>query len=301
MRSDSRIATAVLGADVGCTRLAIAAGLLLLSGAACNSETRSVDAGLPGSSPPSPMGGPGPQFRIPTFFDPSDWTTAIETAPLHLVVNNGGFPVDDGLLQDIGARLTLKTWPELTQVAATVAVTNASGLPEHDQFARLRVIPVTTLKDRWYALEVSGIPNRFAPPPRHLSSAGSDGAFRSRFRPGSEPRVSLVIFAEGKEKAEITFSERVTSDVASITDVIKVHGSSGSPLPCLNYEWKTGASTRSLTIVCAGASGASIKQVRVEDGLRSDSGTPMKPTVLQITEDQLLPCGDGCRAFHPQD
>ena len=76
---------------------------------------------------------PAPVRPEPTvWFQPMDLTTSVRGTPIRVGVDNLGGPVATATLDDVGRNLTLRTWPELTNVPARANAVPYSGAADED-------------------------------------------------------------------------------------------------------------------------------------------------------------------------
>lgn len=266
----------------------------------------------------------GPTRPLPTLhLEPVDLTTSVGGSPLHVLISNLGAPVGIGVLNQIAASVTLRTWPELELVPTSVSkISDVSGKSDEDQFAHIYLEPVSPLADRWYALHVDVLPSGTATWSAfpHVWSL-TNGSRVSRFRTGSEPVVASVRVYQKEENAQVAyidFSERIVGDLRMIqlSDVegrssCRVasssngligadDGSSGiSPLP----GEKVDNSIVSAVLTCPNA--LDLKQtlhLDIQPGLRSNSGPPLnggRSVRITIEPTTWVDWGDSGKAFKP--
>jgi hypothetical protein len=212
-------------------------------------------------------------------------------------------PTDTAALERLGARLSLRTWPELEEVRCAVVITErGAGLPE-DPRASVELRPVSPLEARWYVFRVEGLPADFSWPLYPEAQPLVDGALGSRFRPDSFPLLaSLSVYsAVGlRTTIQLHFSERVAADVPA-ADLVEVRNGSTVPADCTVVE------PPEVAVNCVGGLDLDVPiEVLVAGGFRSDGGAPVRtlgsdgPWSFLLDWATLSECGIDCRVFRPE-
>lgn len=213
----------------------------------------------PSSTPPASTGeadpryptsgnGSGVPLRPPAWFQPMDWSTAVQGTPLQLAVTKGGDSVSEELLKP-GLALHLRTWPEQEVVPSTVKVVAyraAAGGADKNGYVILE--PLAPLQDRWYLLRLPGWPSGWDQGSFPLHTVFENGAVGVRFRPGSQPLWNATRVCQKSPEISavyLDFSERVAFDrpLASVSLQVRQLGTvascrfstGASPPPSLNY------------------------------------------------------------------
>jgi hypothetical protein len=232
----------------------------------------------------------GPDRSRPTVqLEPMDMMTAVGESPLHVLVSK--LRADDAnALDRVAAAVSLRTWPELEEVAAisSKSVEN-SGSSEQSGYGHVYLHPTTPLADRWYALVLDAVPSGMDVPAFASMHTTESGQRVARFRVGSQPVVTGVRIyqKEGqKQVAYVDFSERVVGDAQSVVVTGPSGRCQGVPAPAapsFTFPPKgNGAgevvptdvdvSTTSLQLLCSGRVDVSEFTLDIKSGFRSASG-----------------------------
>jgi len=240
-----------------------------------------------------PDGGFGPAdgpitlgYRYSFYFAPTDMTTLWGDQALMIKIGSG--PVlAEASLADLSTRVTLRTWPELETVQASVSVeaTLDASVPAQ----RIAIKPQSKLPDRWYALHVSSLPF-WATAEGHVAP---DGAYVARFRVGSEPHITTVTFAGGtsKHRLYIGLSESVVASVspAQLTQVRSL----GQVVTCTDVDFAAGRATGMLSFDCPTVIEFP-EEISIGTGLVSTTGAVIAPVVVKKAGLTLKSCGTSC-------
>lgn len=219
---------------------------------------------------------PGPA----TYFAPEDISTAVGSARL-LVVTETYFTTLGTRLDNLAGRVSLRTWPEMTEVPVTLDPKDWDGVSSGPNGgtivprANIELFPLSALDDRWYFIQVGSLPAGFRTseidPPHRLS----DGSFGSRFRIGSEPWIRNIDFCDkdGKRFIFIKFSETVESEVnpAEVIDIMI----SGSRQAGASPYWLTDPGSDTVELHCPPFNASANAGIVVNPGLFSRTGVPV--------------------------
>ena len=145
---------------------------------------------------------------------PVDVLTNTGATPLTILVDGRGRSVPlanaPGALDAVAAAIQLRTYPELSPVAATMAI----GPPTDGTAPRSIVVtPAAVLQPRWYVLSVTTLPDGVVPLSDLRLYGTSLGAVASRFNTASAPVLRKLQISE-KNLVLVHFSEGVNVDGA---------------------------------------------------------------------------------------
>jgi hypothetical protein len=228
----------------------------------------------------------GYQYRMD--FTPVDMSTLWGDKELRVSVGTGP-PIEKSWLQDLAARISIRTWPEQDEVPAANTVADVSS---STWTGAIMVMPNIKLADRWYALRLSAVPFWIAPPATHVAP---DGSYVARFRIGSEPQVAAVTFAGGKSKRRlyISPSEPVTAQ-QSPAAMVQVQ-SGGTSVACSDVAFVAGQAMPSLSFDCPSLT-TFPDQITIGVGLASTTGVAFAPVTI-AKADLILNslCGTDCQ------
>ncbi len=254
--------------------------------------------GPPPDAPPAGAGGGSggevislpPERPLSVWLEPEDGRTA--TGDARVAVGVAGAP-DPSLLEDLAARVTLVTWPELAEVAASVE-------PRIGQSTGVRVEPSAPLAARWYALRVSSLPPalRFSSLDGTLTLA--DGSVVSRFHPAPLPRLWRVDFCSipGGTKARVEATEVVHAE-APAGSLVQLLDATFSAIACEATQQPTEAAPlASFTLACEPVPESASLTLRVRPGFVASTGEPMGGVGDHpLTLASLPETAEGCRRF----
>jgi hypothetical protein len=225
-------------------------------------------------------------IRVPVSFSPPDMSTLWGDKELKVTVPSQA--VERSWMPDLAGRLSICTWPEQETVPATSTVVASSSQP----VLSVSLVPSSKLTDRWYGLRISALPFWMSPPATHVAP---DGTYISRFRTGSEPRITSLRFAGGasKHRLYIATSELVSAQ-QSPASFVQVQ-SAGSSVTCSDVDFVAGRATPTLGFDCPMLS-VFPDQVIVGAGLLSTTGVALAPVTIakpDLTLDSS--CGADCQ------
>ena len=228
----------------------------------------------------------GPNRTAFVTLSPVDGTTATDGMAIALTLTDPGSVLDPATVERMRSAVVLATWPEKTNVAATVTTMVVGGSTD----ALLRVTPTSALADRWYVLALTDLPSGVVP-----ATLLPDGSVAVRFRPASQPRVRTVEICEKEvpgAKLVLTFSEPVTYPPV-VSDLVSL-SIDGAASPCDVYDAPVGG----LYLSCAQLTGTSHAAISVGTGIQGVTGVAMQPAAFNVDVATLASNG-GCRKFVP--
>jgi hypothetical protein len=228
-------------------------------------------------------------YRYQLRFSPADMTTLWGEQKLRVSIGSGP-NLDTAWLQDLAAHLSIRTWPEMEEVASTSTL---EPTPSATDIGVISIVPRGKLADRWYAVRLSAAPFWIAAPPNHVAP---DGSYVVRFRTGSEPMVATVTFAGGpsKHRLYIALSEPVVAK-QSPAGIVQVQDDAGAPAACTDVAFVAGQPMQTLSFDCPSIT-AFPNQVSIAAGLVSTTGAAMSPVTIAKTDLTLSgSCGEGCQ------
>ncbi len=281
---------------------ALLIAIVILTG--CRSAAPEPAAGeklpaAPSSVPPRfPQAAP-PAERPTVWFEPMDGTTNVGTTmDPRVAVDGWGRPIDAALLKQLASGVSLVTWPEMTEVPATVEVTE--GSKESDPRGTVKMKPNAPLSDRWYALTVAKLPSELSWPKYSAQDVLPNGSVAARFRTGSEPTLTGIRVCP-KGTVALLLSERVDAALPLSDIVTIVHvGDSGPSCKPLTQPSPQGMGD--ITFACTGMKESMPTKVSIGPGLKGLSGVAFADgavTVHQFTTADLPIWGPGCGMFKP--
>ena len=246
-----------------------------------------------------------------------DLTTSFADAKLRVIVDGSGIPVEETALAQLADGIRLVHWPGRSEVKATKAVHNATRptivrselSPEElrDVRASYRPVgeitlePASDLKEGWYALEATVIPDGFARPELGRLIELSDGGVAARFRVGSEPMVVDIRVCDlpsGRQRVYVEYSEQLEGTEAGF-DLQRTDP--GPDLKCVALSKPSDAhpdsrasGTRSV-LECAALPARERLRLQLKPSVRTPGGEQPTKRELAFSLDAMKPWGPGCK------
>jgi hypothetical protein len=252
---------------------------------------------------------PGPTRPDPVIWmEPVDLATATGKTLTRIGIDNLGGPVSAELLDALAAETSLRTWPDMGEVAAeVVAIPSGSGVGA-DTRAYVEVRPRDALASGWHVLRVARLPVGLAAPrfPAHVTLP--DGSIGARFRPDSWPTVVSIRVCErdtGVQTVIADFSERMLIDAGDAA-VLTVENSGAVDSACSTVGGEgTGEGVGDVATTCSGLRASEVVNVSLAAGLVSVGGGLLREPAgsaglsFSFVPDTLAEWGVGCRRFVP--
>jgi hypothetical protein len=188
-------------------------------------------------------------------------------------------PLRDSLLAELGAAITLRTWPEGEPVPHDVIPPSPSPSSSVGSF---EVKPRTALAGRWYLFGLSTAPPLASPGPNRHVALGN-GGFGARFRVGSQPLLWAVAAcgkAGGVQKVMVIFSE----PVEPATTIHVGIGQAARDPGCTPVPDPSSVSVNEASFACSRLDVGAPLQVRIGPGIKA-ARSPVEVRPVDLTID----------------